>query len=102
MSGFPGDRREQHSEEELIRPLVHPEPVIAVHMSKAEEEPPPNTDVVLAGPTDFDAATARILESSNPRRIETPRRLGSGNRGQAGLSILDLANNQTGRHPKLL
>jgi hypothetical protein len=32
------------------------------HFHVVEEEPPPNTDVVLSGPTDFDAATARILE----------------------------------------
>lgn len=42
-------------------PISFP-PVIAVHMSKSEEESPPNTDVVLAGHTDFDAATARILD----------------------------------------
>ncbi|HEX6726392.1 MAG TPA: GTP-binding protein, partial [Nitrospira sp.] len=41
---------------QAIRTLVHPSPVIAVHMCKSEEEPPPNTDIVLAGPTDFDAA----------------------------------------------
>jgi bifunctional enzyme CysN/CysC len=47
---------------QAIKTLVHPAPVIAVHMSRTEEAPPPNTDVVLSGPTDFDAATARILD----------------------------------------
>lgn len=54
---------------QAIRTLVHPAPVIAVHMSKSEEEPPPNTDVVLTGPTDFDAATARILDELKRRGV---------------------------------
>ncbi|MBX3349389.1 MAG: adenylyl-sulfate kinase [Nitrospira sp.] len=54
---------------EAIRTLVHPAPVIAVHMSKTAEEPPPNTDVVLTGPTDFDAATARILDELKRRGV---------------------------------
>jgi bifunctional enzyme CysN/CysC len=54
---------------QAIRTLVHPAPVIAVHMSKTEEEPPPNTDVVLSGPTDFDSATARILDELKRRGV---------------------------------
>ncbi|NGZ03343.1 MAG: adenylyl-sulfate kinase [Nitrospira sp. WS238] len=54
---------------EAIRTLVHPAPVVAVHMSKTEEAPPPNTDVVLSGPTDFDAATARILDELKRRGV---------------------------------
>ena len=54
---------------QAIRTLVHPAPVIAVHMSKSEEEPPTNTDVVLSGPTDFDAATARILDELKRRGV---------------------------------
>ena len=54
---------------DAIRTLVHPAPVIAVHMSKIAEEPPPNTDVVLTGPTDFDAATARILDELKRRGV---------------------------------
>ncbi|MBH0201673.1 MAG: adenylyl-sulfate kinase [Nitrospira sp.] len=54
---------------QAIRTLVHPAPVIAVHMSKTEEEPPANTDVVLNGPTDFDAATARILDELKRRGV---------------------------------
>ncbi len=54
---------------QAIRTLVHPAPVIAVHMSKTEEEPPPNTDIVLTGPTDFDAATRRIMEELKKRGV---------------------------------
>jgi bifunctional enzyme CysN/CysC len=54
---------------QAIRTLVHPAPVIAVHMSKTDEEPPPNTDVVLVGPTDFDAATQRIMDELKRRGV---------------------------------
>jgi bifunctional enzyme CysN/CysC len=47
---------------QAILTLVHPTPVISVHMSKVPEETPANTDIVLSGPTDFDAATKCILE----------------------------------------
>jgi bifunctional enzyme CysN/CysC len=45
-----------------IRTLVNPAPVIAVHMSKADEELPPNTDLHFAGPKDFDEAAKQIIE----------------------------------------
>ena len=48
---------------------MHPVPVIAVHMSKTTEEPPPSTDVILTGPTDFDAATARVLDELKRRGV---------------------------------
>jgi bifunctional enzyme CysN/CysC len=54
---------------QAIRTLVHPAPVIAVHMSRTEEEPPANTDVVLCGPTDFDAATRRVMEELRRRGV---------------------------------
>lgn len=54
---------------QAIRTLVHPTPVISVHMSKAPEEVPPNTDIVLSGPADFDAATRRILEELKRRGV---------------------------------
>jgi len=47
---------------QAIRTLVHPAPVIAVHMSKTEEEPPPNTDLAFVGPTNFDEAARQIIE----------------------------------------
>lgn len=54
---------------QAIRTLVHPAPVIAVHMSKVPEDPPPNTDIVLSGPMDFDAATRLILEELKRRGV---------------------------------
>ena len=76
---------------QAIRDPLHPAPVIAVHMSKTEEEPPPNTDVVSAAPTWI--PTRRLLESG---RIKTPRRLSPSHRGKADLPVLDLARDQTG------
>jgi bifunctional enzyme CysN/CysC len=54
---------------QAIRTLVHPAPVIAVHMSKTPEEPPPGTDIALSGPTDFDAATRQILDELKRRGV---------------------------------
>lgn len=54
---------------QAIRTLVHPAPVIAVHMTKTNEEPPPNTDIVLCGPTDFDAATKQIMDELKRRGV---------------------------------
>ncbi|MGQ0694790.1 MAG: GTP-binding protein, partial [Nitrospiraceae bacterium] len=45
-----------------IRTLVNPAPVIAVHMSKSQEEPPPNTDLQFTGPKNFDEAGKQIIE----------------------------------------
>ncbi len=45
-----------------IRTLVNPAPVIAVHMSKSQEEPPPNTDLQFGGPKNFDEAAKQIIE----------------------------------------
>lgn len=54
---------------QAIRTLVHPAPVIAVHMSKTPEEPPPGTDIALSGPADFDDATRKILEELKRRGV---------------------------------
>ena len=55
---------------QAIRTLVHPAPVIAVHMSKTPEEPPPNTDSYFAGPTGFRwRATRRIIEELKRRGV---------------------------------
>ena len=54
---------------QAIRTLVHPTPVISVHMSKIPEEVPPNTDIVLSGPSDFDAATRRVLDELKRRGV---------------------------------
>lgn len=52
-----------------IRTLVHPAPVVAVHMSKTDEDPPPNTDLHLTGPQDFDEAAHRIVEELKRRGV---------------------------------
>jgi bifunctional enzyme CysN/CysC len=54
---------------EMIRTLVQPAPVLAVHMSRAGEEPPPNTDLHFAGPQDFDAAARQILDELKQRGV---------------------------------
>ena len=51
-----------HQAAQSIRTLVHPTPVIAVHMTKAAEEAPPNTDLHFAGPKNFDEAAQQIIE----------------------------------------
>ncbi len=53
----------------MIRTLVQPAPVIAVHMSRAGEEAPPNTDLHFAGPQDFDGAARQILEELKRRGV---------------------------------
>jgi bifunctional enzyme CysN/CysC len=52
-----------------IRTLVHPAPVIAVHVSKTAEEPPPDTDVVLSGPVDLDAAIKQVMDALKRRGV---------------------------------
>jgi bifunctional enzyme CysN/CysC len=54
---------------DMIRTLVQPAPVIAVHMSRAGEEAPPNTDLHFAGPQDFDGAARQILEELKRRGV---------------------------------
>jgi bifunctional enzyme CysN/CysC len=54
---------------QAIRTLVHPAPVIAVHMSKTPEEPPVGTDILFSGPTDFEAATRKILDELKRRGV---------------------------------
>ena len=52
-----------------IRTLVNPAPVIAVHMSKSQEEPPPNTDLQFAGPKNFDEAAQQIIEELKQKGV---------------------------------
>jgi bifunctional enzyme CysN/CysC len=52
-----------------IRTLVHPTPVISIHMSKLPEEAPSNADLTFSGPADFDAATKRILDELKRRGV---------------------------------
>ena len=52
-----------------IRTLVHPAPVIAVHLSMTEETPPANTDLTFFGPKDFDAIADQIVEELKRRGV---------------------------------
>ena len=54
---------------QAIKTLVHPTPVISIHMSKLAETAPPNADIAFSGPADFDAATKRILEELKRRGV---------------------------------
>jgi len=54
---------------QAIRTLVHPTPVISIHMSKLPEAAPTSADIVLSGPADFDAATKRILDELKRRGV---------------------------------
>lgn len=54
---------------QAIRTLVHPAPVIAVHMSQTVEEPPPNTDVVLSGTVDVDLAIKQVMDVLKRRGV---------------------------------
>jgi bifunctional enzyme CysN/CysC len=57
------------ADHQAIRTLVHPAPLIAVHMSKTEEPLPPNTDLAFPGPKDFDDAARRIIEELKARGV---------------------------------
>jgi len=54
---------------QAIRTLVHPAPVIAVHVGQTAEEPPPNTDVVLSGAADVDAAVKQVMDVLKRRGV---------------------------------
>ncbi|MFQ5991183.1 MAG: GTP-binding protein [Nitrospiraceae bacterium] len=54
---------------EAIITLVHPAPVLVVYMSKTEEDPLPYTDLVFAGPKDFDKAARHIIEELKRRGV---------------------------------
>ncbi len=62
----------QHQVVETIRTLVHPTPVLTVHMSPMKqegEEPPSGIDLAFAGPEDFDAAARQIVEELKRRGV---------------------------------
>jgi len=54
---------------QAIRTLVHPAPVIAVHMSHIVEEPPPNTDVVFSGTVDIDLVIKQVMDVLKRRGV---------------------------------
>src|SRR2546425_12864227 len=55
------------ADHQAIRTLVHPTPVITVHMSKGEEAPPPDTDLAFAGPKVFEAIADQGMEELKRR-----------------------------------
>jgi len=57
------------ADHQAIRTLVHPAPVIAVHLSKAEETPPHHTDLAFPGPKDFEAIAAQIIQELKTRGV---------------------------------
>ncbi len=57
------------ADHQAIRTLVHPAPVIAVHMSKTEEAPPPHTDLAFPGPKDFEAIAEQIIQELKTRGV---------------------------------
>ena len=54
---------------QTIRTLVHPAPLIAVHMSNVDEVPPPDSDLAFTGPKDFDEAARRLMEELKRRGV---------------------------------
>jgi bifunctional enzyme CysN/CysC len=54
---------------QAIRTLVHPTPVISIHMSKLPDQAPTTADLAFSGPADFDAATKRILDELKRRGV---------------------------------
>ncbi len=52
-----------------VRTLVQPTPVITVHLSNRQEEPPPGTDLSFAGPKDFEAIAKQIIAELKDRGI---------------------------------
>lgn len=54
---------------QAIRTLVHPTPVIVVHMSNAAEPPPAGTDLHFMGPKDYDTEARRVLEELKRRGV---------------------------------
>ncbi len=57
------------ADHQAIRTLVHPTPLITVHMSKGAEAPPPDTDLAFAGPKDFEAIADRVIEELKARGV---------------------------------
>src|SRR2546428_3265 len=57
------------ADHQAIRTLVHPTPVITVHMSKGDEAPPPDTDLAFAGPKDFEAIADQVMEELKRRGV---------------------------------
>jgi bifunctional enzyme CysN/CysC len=50
------------ADHQIIRTLVHPHPVVMVHMSFAREAAPENTDLAFLESEDLKTAAKRIVE----------------------------------------
>jgi bifunctional enzyme CysN/CysC len=50
------------SDHQIIRTLVHPHPVVTVHISFTEGEPPENTDLCMVAPEELDQPVRQILD----------------------------------------
>ena len=54
---------------QAIQTLVHPTPVVTVHLSKTQETSPPSTDLAFAGPKDFETIVDRIIAELKQRGV---------------------------------
>ncbi len=54
---------------QTLQTLVNPIPVLTIHMAKNLEGPQPDTDLIFAGPENFDECTHQILELLKDREI---------------------------------
>ncbi|MCA9474042.1 MAG: adenylyl-sulfate kinase, partial [Nitrospira sp.] len=60
---------------QTVQTLVNPIPVITIHMAKDLQGPQPDTDLIFAGPENFDDCTHQIIDLLKSRGIltEPPR-----------------------------
>ncbi len=54
---------------QTVQTLVNPIQVVTVHMTKDQDGPQPDRDLIFAGPEDFDACTNKILETLKQKGI---------------------------------
>ncbi|MCA9469899.1 MAG: adenylyl-sulfate kinase, partial [Nitrospira sp.] len=56
---------------QTVQTLVNPIPVITIHMAKDIQGPQPDTDLIFAGPENFDDCTHQIIDLLKSRGILT-------------------------------
>ncbi|HNP61837.1 MAG TPA: adenylyl-sulfate kinase, partial [Nitrospirales bacterium] len=56
---------------QTVQTLVNPIPVITIHMAKDLQGPQPDTDLIFAGPENFDDCTHQIIDLLKSRGILT-------------------------------
>lgn len=54
---------------QTLQTLVNPTPVLTIHMAKNLEGPQPDTDLIFAGPENFDECTHQIISLLKDRKI---------------------------------